>query len=259
MRDITGFALLLVFTILIIWVLVAFVLPFLATYLLGIMAFLVIASRLVRKGRLHPAHLDSLLKPGVGRAVLLTALLAPLVHGLLFALLSPASEWWWLVALLNGVPALAWTTHLLLAHRRQLVRYYAEGHAIEDAIERAVARDAALEVRVAALESLAALHQPPEPWELAAGVEDRALLDPRPAIADTIASIAEIRAQYAAPISQLREALAAVQAGEGVLEDRVRAAMATIAGLEMEWERQMSGSEAILLSHMWGTPAGWED
>ncbi|MBM4394946.1 MAG: hypothetical protein FJ087_04570 [Deltaproteobacteria bacterium] len=258
MRDVTGFALLLAATVLLMWVLVGYVLPFLATYLFGLVAFLALASWLLRNGRVHPTHLDSYLKPRVGAAIALLALSAPSVHALLFWLVADMSDWWWLVAFANAGPAWIWSVHLLHAHRRQRALYHAEGHDIEDLLERATARDAALEVRSDALESLAAEHHEPEAWELAAG-PGSAAPDVRPAVAASLADVAALRKAYVTPIRALDRCLAAVRAGAKPPAEDVREAALAIERTEADFKRHMAMSELLLSEASWGAARSWDD
>jgi hypothetical protein len=61
-----------------------------------------------------------------------------------------------------------WTSRLLVVHRRQKAAYTLDGHDIEDLLETARCRDAALEVKIDSMDSIAELHDEPEPWELVA-------------------------------------------------------------------------------------------
>jgi len=74
MRDLAGFALLLAALVLALYVLVSFVFPFVATYLLGMAVFFGLAMAVLRRGRLHPGHLECLLNPGGPTFLVLAAI-----------------------------------------------------------------------------------------------------------------------------------------------------------------------------------------
>lgn len=259
MRDVTGFALLLIVMVVLLYLLVQFVLPFIVTWLLGVVTFFVLASVLLRGGRVHPRHLDSYLKPRVGLAIGLMAVAAPAVHAGCYALFAERADLWWLVLVLNAGPALIWWAHLVNAHRRQRILYFAEGHDIEDMLDRATARDAALEVRSDALESLAAHHHEPEPWELVAGGQTAGGIDLRPEIARAITAISALRAAHAGPVGVLQAALAAVRAGQPVPVAEVEAARTALDRMEPDWDRIMNATEALLAEAVSGVIPGWEE
>jgi hypothetical protein len=259
-RDITGFALLLIAVVLLLYLLVQVVLPFVVTYLAGLALFYVGVAVLLRRGRLHPLHLPSLLNPGVGPAIAVLSVIIPLLHAAIFQL-ATASELWPVVLAVNGAPTVLWSAYLLRLHRREKVRYFSEGHDIEDLLTTAMAREAALEVRSDVLESASLEKHEPEPWERIAGADVASMADPGPLLAEPLQRIAELRKAYRPVIDDLRELLDSVRrwAQATATAGEVEAARAAVAGLDDRFRGVMESSEVALSRTVAGRLAGWEE
>lgn len=211
MRDLAGFAILLLVLLASVYLVGDVVVPLLLRYAFGVFAFFVIATVLVLKGRRHPSHLESLLKPGVAPALAALAVLIPLVHALA-AWLAGAVEAWWILFLVNGTFPILWTARLLIAHHRQKALYVTQGHDIEDLLDLARRREATLEVLDDALVS-AADHSPePESWEREVGLGPLVGPEDPEALRRTRERIAELRQRYRALAADLDDALGEVQA-----------------------------------------------
>ena len=258
MHDLSGFALLLVAFALLLWVLMQFVLPFLATYLMGIVLFLIATSILLRRGRLHPIHFDSLLRPGVGPAIAVLAVALPLIHaGAYFV--SSGKSWWVYVLALNVVPTTLWTGNLLRVHHRQKARYFSEGHDIEDLLREVVSRDNALEVRSDALESAAASSRPPQAWELAAGDGLNPLMDQAPALRQLIVDLAGLRALYAPVRDRLTKDYEDARTWGCASKPELDRVREMLGSLGEQWDALMATSETALAGTLPGRLAGWDD
>ena len=169
MRDLFGFALLVVVTILILFVAYQFVLPFLLKYLFGIISFFIIATIIVHRGRIHTVHFEGYFKP---RAVLMLAFSAfalPLLHAFMVFLYTDF-DFALIVFVINALVPVVWTTKVLFAHRRQKKRYFLEGHDLEDLIERWKKWSVALQLELDALSSLQISSDDCEPWERKLGL-----------------------------------------------------------------------------------------
>jgi hypothetical protein len=258
MRDLTGFALLLVGLGLLAWLLFQVVLPFLLLYCAGFVIFLVAAATLLWRGRLHPQHLDSLLRPGVALGITAIALAAPLAHAAIF-LLHTDSDWWPVVLGLNLLPPVAWTAHLLRMHRRQKVRYVSEGHDVEDLLDGLKSRDTALEVRADALQSVSAVTPELEPWEVVAGIVPEQV-NRRPAVfSEVLSRIEDLRDSYRPIGARLDALLARVRGGGPPQRAEVDTARAELAGLDTTFEELLRLSQSLLDEGAPGRLTHWED
>jgi len=169
MHDLGGFALLLIGLLLAAIVLFQFVLPLLLTWTFGTLSFLVAAFFLVRHGRVHPAHLDAYLRPGLSWLLLAAAFGLPAAHALYLFLTDPGDRWPWIAAA-NALVPIGLAARHGVRHLGQKRRYVREGHDIEDLLDGVRARIATIEVKTDLLSLAASLHEKPEPWELAAGL-----------------------------------------------------------------------------------------
>ncbi len=252
MRDLAGFLLLLLVLLAALYLTVDVVIPFLLQYAFGFFAFFVVATVLVLKGRLHPSHLESLLKPGVAPTLAGLAVAVPLAHSAA-VWLAGAVEEWWVLFVANATFPVLWTGRLLLAHRRQKARYTAEGHDLEDLIEKARRREAALEVLDDAL-VFAASHVPdPEPWEREVGLGP--LLGPEDpdAIPAARERVKDLREQYRSLATTLEAALKEVRStgavpGTRALAVRSREALAVLEATFQEAKRTAEQVLALVTS-----------
>ncbi len=266
MRDLAGFAILILALLASIYVIGDVVVPLLVQYAFGVFAFFVVATVLVLKGRRHPAHLESLLKPGVAPALAAMAVLIPLAHALVAWLAGVVAEWW-VLFIANGTFPVLWTTRLLLAHRRQKVLYPAQGHDIEDLLDLARRREAALEVLDDALQSAADRTTEPEDWEREVGLGPLVGLEDPEAIRTTRGRVAELRQRYRALATTLEQLLDEVRtrAGFGSLRPlpshpgvaRTRDTLATLHG-PFEEVRQRATRLLAEASYGTGVP-GWDE
>lgn len=250
MRDLTGFAILLVAIVLLIYLLVQVVFPFVITYLAGVVMFMIGVAILLRNGRFHPVHLPNLLNPGLAPAIAVLAVVAPLAHAAIFA---AGSDWWPLVLAVNAIPTLSWSAHLLVLHRREKARYFAEGHDIEDLIASARARESALEVRADVMESVLAERHEPQPWEMVAGEAIATLADPSKVLYEPLLKIRELQTRYR-PIVERLEAMAKEPSFTEL--DALRSELAS---LDVHFREVMSTSENALSRTMAGRLAGWDE
>lgn len=268
MRDLAGFAILVLVLLTSIYLIGDVVVPLLLRYAFGVFAFFVVATVLVLKGRRHPTHLESLLKPGVAPALTAVAVLIPLVHSLV-AWLAGAVEEWWVLFIVNGTFPILWTVRLLLAHRRQKALYVTQGHDIEDLLDLARRREATLEVLDDALASAADRSPEPEAWEREVGLGPLVGPEDPEAIRGTRERIAELRERYRALAATLDNALGEVQAREADGTDpprmpgphpvapRTRDALVVLDGPFEEARRQATRLLAEVSSGT-GIP-GWEE
>jgi len=243
MRDLFGFALLVVVTILILFVTYQFVLPFLLKYLLGIVSFFILATIIVHRGRLHTAHFESFFKP---RAVLMLAVSSfalPLLHALI--VLIHADFYFALILFaLNALVPVVWTTKVLFTHRRQKKRYFLEGHDLEDLIERWKRWSAALQLELDALSSLQIPSDDCEPWEKKLALGPLFPKDITKEKEETLEAIKELGKRIDVFISKAKEALALVQSNQG------KASASDFASEEKELEKDckalLSRSKSLL-------------
>ncbi len=268
MRDLAGFAILVVVLLASIYLIGDVVVPLLLRYVFGVFAFFVVATVLVLKGRQHPAHLESLLKPGVAPALTVLAVLIPLAHSLV-AWLAGAVEDWWVLFIVNGSFPILWTVRLLIAHRHQKVLYVAQGHDIEDLLDLARRREATLEVLDDALASAADRSPEPEAWEREVGLGPLVGPGDPEAIRRTRERIAELRERLRALAETLAHALAEVQGqdadgpqhprttGAHPVVPRTRDALVVLDGPLEETRRQATRLLAEVSSGT-GIP-GWEE
>lgn len=257
MRDMTGFAILVVAMVVILYLLVGVVFPLLVEYCLGIVAFFIVARLLVRRGLAHPDHLDAFLKPGYAMTLALLSVALPVAHSAAYLLFTP-DETAFVVLACNGVPTIAWTLHMLWMHSRQKRRYPAEGHDIEDLLEEAASRDMALEVKSDALESLAGDEREPEPWELVIG-DCLASAPDRPGIADLLTRIEALRGRYRPLVDRLAETLRSIRAGSPPPAGVAASASASLSELEAPWNDLVETSDHLLAEALTGRTARWDD
>lgn len=211
MRDLAGFVILVLVLLATIYLIGNLVVPLLFQYAFGVVGFFVVATVLVYKGRRHPSHLESLLKPGVAPVLLALAVLLPLMHSLVVWLLGVADEWW-VLFIINATFPVMWTARLLLAHTRQKALYVIEGHDIEDLLDLARQREAALEVLDDALASATDTSPDLEAWEREVGLGPLVRPEDPQAICGVRDRIAEMRERYRALAESLNEALVEVRA-----------------------------------------------
>jgi hypothetical protein len=212
MRDLAGFAILILVIVVGLYLLVQVVFPLLLTYVFGLLSFFIVSEFLVRRSRLHPVHLDSLLRPGVAGMILLLAFALPIAHGAFLLLLSDV-DLWWVVLLANLVPSLALGIRSGVLHRRQKVQYVTEGHDIEDLIEWARSRDAALEIFQDALGSSRSEPREPEPWAEVGMSRPESRICEAPDVATVPDRIARLRETYSRLARTLGETLEEVRSG----------------------------------------------
>ena len=260
MRDLAGFALLLLILMLSAYVLFQFVFPFLTKYLLGLILYFLVATVLVWKGRLHPIHLDSLLRPGYTMTLAMLSVSIPLAHSMLVFLLTDV-EHWLVVFAINVTIPLVWTSRMLVVHRRQKNIYHSEGHDIEDLLETAQCRDAALEVKIDVLDSLKNLSSEPEPWEQAVALESVSYREDSESLNQAQGEIMDLRNSYATVVRDL--VLALNEARSGTLappHPALERSRKVLDELEAGFSDVMGRTESILseVNSGMGTP-GWED
>lgn len=252
----TGFALLVIAMVVILYLLVGIVFPLLVEYCLGIFAFFIVARVLVRRGLAHPDHLDAYLKPGYAMTLALLSVALPVAHSAAYLLFTP-DETAFIVLACNGVPTIAWTLHMLWMHSRQKRRYPAEGHDIEDLLNEATSRDMALEVKSDALESLAGNERTPEPWELVVGDFLSSRTD-RPLVADLLLRIQDLRDEYRPLVERLATTLRAIRAGSPPPVGVATEARAALAALDAPWSAIVHSSETVLAEALTGRTSRWD-
>jgi len=168
MRDLAGFALLLGALLLLLFVLVQWVIPFIATWFAGLVAFLLAAMLLIHRGRRLPRHLPGLLDTGTVIALLACSLLFPAIHAGLLLLTEDAALWPFILGL-NLLPAMVLAIRSAVLHfleRRRLVREGIDLHVLRDHI---LSLKTALQVLQDRLGLAITVRPEPEPWELVAG------------------------------------------------------------------------------------------
>lgn len=258
MRDLAGFALLLVATFAVIYFLVNLVVPFLLHYCFGVFAFFVLATVIVLKGRMHPQHLEGLLKPGLAPLLALLAVFLPLAHATVVWVLGGV-ETWWTLFLANAIFPVLWTARLLLVHRRQKQLYFREGHDLEDLQSRLQSRENALEILDDALSALERESADPEPWEQEVGLGPLAGLPDRTALENVRQRIAALRARYSEMAREITSAIPAPGQEGGALPVPGRCS-AVFDTLEEEFRNVRQAAQQILDEASYGTKvAGWEE
>lgn len=196
MHDIVGFAIVLLMFFLGMYGLVQFVLPFLAVYTFGTMAFFVSAVIFLKHGRVAPHRLDCLLKPRFSVLLAILAIGFPIIHAVGLVLFTD-NEYWFYIATINATAPLAWTLRILFLHTRQRKVWTAKGYDLEELLVNVKAKYSALEVMADTLDTLRSTERIPEPWELAAGGSIRT----EPTI---LAEMAEIARKIASLRTELR-------------------------------------------------------
>lgn len=194
MHDVAGFAFLVVGLLLGLYLLVGLVLPFVATWLFGLVSFFASAVLLLRNGRLHPAHLPHLLKPGVAPLLALLCLALPAAHGLVLALTARTDLWPWVLGG-NALLPVAWTVRSLTGHARERRRFRREGHDLEEVLSSVRARFRALGVDADRLE-MAVSRREPEPWEAVAGDAAGTTMFPPADVEALLARVATLRPAF---------------------------------------------------------------
>jgi len=260
MRDLAGFAILVLILVFGAYLLFQVVLPFLTTYVLGVILFFLFATVIVWRGRLHPVHLDSLLKPGYAAILAVLAVAAPLCHALLVYLFS-GNEFCVFIFIANVTLPLLWTSRLLVVHRRQKEKYLVEGHDIEDLIEEARRKKAALDIKSDAMESIASQHHETKPWEMVGDVEPVPLSVDSERLDHTIIGIVDLKDKYLDIVRQLDSALSDVRTDkERTPHPTVSKSRSSLDELEQVFDRVMKNSESLLSGACGGVGApGWED
>lgn len=263
MRDLAGFAILLIALLFLIYLIGDVLLPLLVRYFLGVFLFFVIATILVLKGRQHPIHLESLLKPGVAPVLTALAVVVPLAHALTVWVFGGVENWWVLFAI-NGVFPVLWTARLLLAHRRQRALYTSEGHDLEDLLGHARKRDAALEVLDDALSAVEGQSLEPEPWEREVGLGPMSGIPDLEAVQRVRERIARLRAEYQGHAIVLERTLTSIgktpnpQTSEASpLASEMRDALTNLEGAFDEVRRLATGILAEFAS--WSGVPRWEE
>lgn len=168
MRDLAGFALLLMALLLGLFILVQWVIPFVATWFAGLVTFLLAALILIHRGRRLPRHLPGLLDNGTVVALLACALLFPSAHAAL-TLLTETPGLWPVVLAINLFPALALAVRTAVLHERDRRRRAREGIDFLVLHDRLISLAEALQVLHDRLDLASATRPDPEPWELVAG------------------------------------------------------------------------------------------
>lgn len=168
MRDLAGFALLLGALLLLLFVLVQWVIPFVATWLAGLVSFLLAAMVLIHRGRRLPRHLPGLLDTGTVVALLACALLFPALHAGILLLTADADLWPFVLGC-NLLPALTLAIRTTVVHLVQQRRFLREGIDVQVTRDRIVSLKTALQVLQDRLDLAIAVRPEPEPWELVAG------------------------------------------------------------------------------------------
>jgi hypothetical protein len=257
MRDLFGFALLVVVTILILFLTYQFILPFLVKYLFGILSFFILATFIVHKGRIHTMHFEGYFKP---RAVLMLAFSAfalPLLHAFIVFLYTDFS-FALVLFVLNALFPVIWTAKVLFAHRRQRKRYFSEGHDLEDLIERWERWSVALQLEHDTLSSLQIPYEDCEPWERKLGLGPLFSKDITKEKEEMMDAIKGLGKRIDDLIARAREALALVQSKQG------KASASDFASEEKELEQGcdmlLSRSKSLLDEVYSGIRAPeWED
>jgi len=250
-HDLAGFAILFLGVLLALFLLVDQVLPFLATWMFGFLAFFVSAAVILRHGRLHPVHLPHLLKPGIAPLMFFLALTLPTLHALVLYLLD-YTVLWPAVAACNLLPPLAFTLRAAVRHRREKPRFLREGHDIEETLDVVRAGERALGVEADRLEMVSAMVRVPEPWEAVAGTAAGSTEVPRADVEALLGVIATLRPAYAELGASLSAAFDEVHGGRApslphpalaeartrlqVLQDQ--AADASRRAAEVLWDRE---------------------
>lgn len=250
-HDLAGFGILVLGILLALFLLVDQVLPFLATWMFGFLAFFVSAAVILRHGRLHPVHLPHLLKPGMAPLLAFLALTLPTLHALVLYL-SDRTALWPVVAACNLLPPLAFTARAVVRHRREKPRFLQEGHDIEETIDIVRAGERTLGVEADRLEMESSMVRVPEPWEAVAGTAAGSTEVPRADVEALLQVIASLRPAYAELADTLSAAHQEVNSGlapalpHPALADarkrlealQARAADASRRAAEILWDRE---------------------
>lgn len=260
MRDLAGFAILVLILVVGIYFLFQVLFPFLITYLLGLIVFFVAATAVVWKGRMHPIHLDSLLSPGYPLILGLLSVAVPLAHAMLVFLFSDVEQWL-VVFAINVTFPVVWTSRLLVVHRRQKAEYYADGHDIEDLLETARRRETALEVKIDALDTVEEHELEPEDWEIAVGVEPTPCCDVDGAVTRTRDRILSLRDGHAEIVRDLVLALSEARSTTITPpHPAVERSSKALDGMAEDFTRVMREAESQLSDSYSGIGApGWEE
>jgi len=260
MRDLAGFAILLLAIVLLFYLIGEVVLPFVVRYLLGVVVFFALATALVLKGRLHPVHLEGLLRPGVPAVLAVGAVAIPLAHALA-AYLFGGVDLWWVLFIVNATFPVLWTARLLITHRRQKRLYVSEGHDIEDFLSRIRARETTLEVLADAIESASRRPVEPTPWERAVGLGPLGEVGDPQVVRELRGRLEELRGKYGVLASELTQALAEIRAGRTLVPGPTSLrAQQTFAALHGPFEDVRERASALLAEVTTGIGISrWED
>ena len=260
MRDLAGFAILVLILVVGFYFLFQVLFPFLMTYLLGLIVFFLGATAVVWKGRLHPIHLDSLLSPGYPLILGLLSVAVPLAHAMVVFLFSDVDHWLVIFAVNVTIPVL-WTSRLLVVHGRQKAQYYAEGHDIEDLLDTARRRETALEVKIDAMDSVEEHEMTPEPWESAVGVAPTPCCGDDGAVSRTRERIMSLRDDHAEIVRDLVLALSEARStAKPPPHPAVERSGKALDGMEEDFTRVMREAESQLSDSYSGVGApGWEE
>jgi hypothetical protein len=245
MHDMGGFALLLIGLLLAAIVLFQYLLPLLLTWTFGTLSFLVAAFFLVRQGRVHPAHLDAYLRPGLSWLLLAAALGLPAAHALYLFLTDPGDRWPWIAAA-NALVPIGLAARHGVRHLGQKRRYVREGHDIEDLLDGVRARIATIEVKTDLLSLAASLHEEPEPWERVAGLDSGDFAMQRRDHEIIEARLAAVRAELDQMAVLLEGALGEVRAGMATPHPATTAATTRLQALQAEFDQGIAQAQAAV-------------
>ncbi len=256
MRDIGGFAALLLIIFVVMYVAVRYVIPFVLLYSAGALSFFIVAGILIRRGLRHPVHLDSCLKPGFAPAALIISLVLPCAHAATLWL-TGLSDHWAAIGIANLALPLVWTGRLLLRHIRQSRRFVREGHDMEEVIEGSRDRAGLLDLKIELLAAVDQSRRTSEPWEVVAGLADGNDSGLVGSIGQLTMDMKQLRAGYSEIAASLQLALDSLRAG-GARPTDWPDQLARFSELDALWSRVSREVSAILDESTGYSPAGWD-
>jgi hypothetical protein len=212
MHDLAGFILLMIGMLILLYLLVQFVLPFLVVWCLGLVINVMVMLAVMRWGRQHPVHLDRMLKPGIALVLGVIAVAVPLTHVALVYVTS-ASDYWLYILVLNIVPSIALAGRWLLVHRHQAAVYLRDGHFIEDLADQARSHAAAIDLDIDFLGMVSALQRDLEHWERAAGVPEDEPEVKKAELDELERVLSGLRSEYLEVQQELQQILLEVRSG----------------------------------------------
>ncbi len=259
MKDLSGFVILLLIGVLLLYLVFEFLFPFVLTYLLGTIAFFLAANVLLRRGRRHPIHLECLLKPGVSWLLTAMSIGIPAVHALLVWLLTEHGHWPFIAAG-NAILPVLWTGRMLLSHRRQKAVYFAEGHDIEDLLSEVQSRGAAMGIKALAVQSAVAVPHAPQRWETVAGTDGRMSVAIRTDTGQLLDRMNALKASYAHLYEEVASYLETVRSTgmrppPGVLDT----AQQELQRLEEPYRSASSDAREVVIDSLSGADIVWDE